>query len=279
VYIFSTALIIWLQLLIYKKALFFHGISLIYSNLPQTYLPNVFFDQHILTLLTLVGFIPALLGAYAAYHYVSRAKREDIFLFSIVLVIITLLFARLLTAEQGIPLLGLVISILFAQGIGLLNTQLKALKSKTLSYALLTLIFIAFLATSVIPTLTLHKEPLLTTQEKTDLATLPLPQNATIMTTLDKAHAVAFITKRPVAADSNFLFVDNSDFVVQDIDNIYSSSFASQALPLLERYSATHILYFDEDIKKYGLNRYLDDCFELISNTSIILYEVRCTTQ
>ena len=275
--VLSVALVMWLQLLIYKEAIFFHGTNLIYANLPMALRSSVFFQIDILTILVSIGVIPIILGAYAAYHHVKHAKKEDMFLLSALILLLVLVFLSLITPSVGLSLIGLLSIILFAQSILVLDQKIKHFKISQAKPIVIVIISLLFIITSIIPSVSFQSDPLLSNDEIRQLSSMKI-QNATILTTIESAHAVSFLTKNSVVADSNFEYVRSPELVIKDIETVYTSFFAAQALEQLDRYGATHVLYLKKDIVNYGKGHYLDSCFDLIFNGEIQLYEVKCHT-
>jgi len=273
-FLFMVSVTLWLIFIIYKKAILFHGISLIWNNLPSTYISSYFSDLSLLSMLTAIGVVPLMFGVYALYSASKEHKRNELLLFSVVVSITALWLFRMVETTIILSLLGLLMSALFAKGLFTLDGYIHKLKMKKIKYVIFALIISLFLITTILPAAQ-QTDPLLSLEEKNALHSLQLV-NATIMTSLQQARAVSMLTNSPVVATTDFLFIDAPQYVVQDMDSLFSTFFFSQAKDILFRYRATHLIIFDRDVHHYGPLKYTDSCLVPVLQEPFQLYEVNC---
>ena len=116
--IFTTLLVIWVNILIYKKAFLFHSYSVIWQNMPTQILADFFREVNILDAVTGIGILPLLLGVFAIHkHMLKEKERPTYLLMAAALAVTLLLWFKLISFNGGLMFLGAILIPLFGQSI------------------------------------------------------------------------------------------------------------------------------------------------------------------
>ena len=78
--LFSAFVMLWMYLLVFKKAFLKHGFSFIWQNMPTKYLTTYFHQIPIWEAIYLIGIIPFVLGLFITYHYLFNRKNKKVYL-------------------------------------------------------------------------------------------------------------------------------------------------------------------------------------------------------
>jgi len=97
VLLFSTGFAVWAQFILYKQALFSHGLSVFWLNIPSPLLSASFSQLSFFDVLWQVGFFPLVAGIYVIYRTVVRVRDRNLYLFfCILLSVFVLLWFQLI---------------------------------------------------------------------------------------------------------------------------------------------------------------------------------------
>ena len=162
-------------------------------------------------------------------------------------------------------------------------TKTKFNKSK---YLLTVLLVIIFILNSVIPSFDLGIRSLEEAPDESEIKAFNwlknnTPKDSTILTMLQGGHALSYFTNRKNVIDDNFILIEDIDQRLEDIDQIYSSIFLTDAIPLLNKYQVDYIMLTNKSKHYYNIKdiAYTDDknCFNNVYNSSQIkIYESKC---
>jgi len=152
--LFSTFLFIWLQLIFFKKMFLFHGMNIIWQNIPTEIILNYYSDISLLTVLLSIGTIPLMYGIYSTYYYLFKSKDKRIYLLiSFAMVVSLFLWAKIAEPLFGMIALGCIVSILFAMFYLHSWDYLKRTKFDKYKKIILITFFIALTLTVIVPAL------------------------------------------------------------------------------------------------------------------------------
>lgn len=282
VIIFSIFSALWLQFIIYKKALLVHGPEVIWQNIPNEFIMNYFSNINIFLIIYSIGIIPFFFGLYIIHKYTFKIKNPDISLFiSLTLITTLLLLFRLIKLNFGMTLFGFCFVLFFGMFYKELLLYIEKTKFHNLKfYVIIALIFIFFL-TSVFPSASL-----LSSREQINQETIHALEwignntkpDSTILGTVDEGSLITSIANRKNIIDNNFLLINDINERTNDIKTIFTSSIATIAVELLDYYDIDYIL-IDDAKQKYGIQdlRYNDSkCLELIYEKEIKIYKIIC---
>ena len=284
--LFFTFFAVWINFILYKKALLAHGASVIWQNIPSSIISLYFSETDILAAIVAIGLIPVLLGIYIIYRYVFREKQREIYmLIGMALACFFLLWPGLLTPDIAFMFLGVILVILFAQGYKLFFDYLE--KTKVASFRKWFIIFfvVVFVFSSIIPSLYFANQKVEETIEDID-AFLWIRDNAqegdVVAASLTEGHVITAIAKRKNVVDSNFLLIKDAEERYADLIEIYSSRYKTVAIPLLNKYDIKYIVLSSVTKAEFGIRDiyYLDEqCFKLVYRGKTRIYESLCKVE
>ncbi len=299
--LFSILAIFWLSFLIFKKAFLTYGSGFIWQNIPPQILGLYFPKTAILEAVYKIGVIPFITGIFVIYSYIFIKKDKKIYLLiSFAFAAFLSLWLKLMQADTGLIILGVIFSILFAVfyekffSIGLVlpiiasifyKKAIKRIKKIKFGHSLtLFILFVILIVSSILPSLTYagkvtHLSP---NQEEMD-ALIWLKENTavntTIAATLEEGDLINYAAERATIADLNFLLISDASQRFDDIEKILGTPYKTVAIGLLEKYNAEYILFSRNARNKYKIDqpRYAEDeCFELVYDKEVKIYKSLC---
>ena len=289
--LFFIFLVFWVNLLIYKNAFLTHGLLVVWQNIPLSILSNFFSNLGFIQVLGAVSIIPIIFGVYAFYAAFHLERSKDVMiLVSLGLSAFILLWFKLLDLISGLIVLSITLTILTAYTLKRLNDFLE--KSKIHKYEkLINLAIIVLFLITVIPsilyinnssTIGPKDTPTVGDVETLQWAAYGLPANAVITADLDEGNIVTYYAKRKNIMDTNFLLTPRIDLRLKDLDDVYTTTFETKAIGILNKYNSNYILVTRKTLKKYGI----DDLAYIQNNQCFIpihtykganLYKTECT--
>lgn len=274
-FIFIT---LWMSLLVFKDAFLMHGPGLIWQNIPASILGQYFRQITLAQAVSGIGIFPLIIGCYVLYKYMFREKRKDIYLLtSLAIAVSLLLWMRLITITLGLSLLGIVLALMFSLFFKIFFDYLHKTKLARLASISFIVIILIFLATSIIPSIIFAA----TTQTvaPAEIAAVGwLNENAeedtVLLAPLRLGNLIVYENQVANVADTKFLMAPMPEQRLEDIREIYSTSFEINAIELMDDYDVTH-LYVPQDA---SIKYLTDACFELVYDKEIKIYRVKCGT-
>lgn len=271
--LFSVFFLIWIQFLIFKKALLKHGHSLIWQNIPEKMINSQFTSSLFSDSIYYIGIVPLVFGIYLIYKYLFKEKDQDFYLLiGTVFSTTALLWLKLIQPMILFSFLGITFTIMIPRFLNTFNKNLEKThfsRLKPLIYILLIFVFVSTSVTSCFA-IAINQERTKETIEALEWSEKNIKDNETIAADLEKGHAITAVANKKNIADTDFLLIDNPEQRVEDLDQIMNTRLKIRAIELLERYNTRYILaenlHYADDIK----------CFYPIYNKTIKIYELRC---
>ncbi len=279
--LFSVPFAFWFYFVVFKEALFIHGIDIIWQNLPNIVLSRYFYDATIIGTIYKIGLIPLIAGIGGIYLFFTKKKgKSSAFFVSFASVITFMLWFKFIPLDLGLIYLGIIMVILSSVAFIEWVNYLKRTKFSIAGKYLTAVFIILFSMTSVIPALTFSQAETDEAISGREIAIIDFFQNltesnSTILTTIYDGHLVSYYAKRKTIVDSNFIFVDDLDSRLSDVRTMYLSAVSPDSL--LEKYNIDYIYFSDQAKEFYNISKitYVDDkCF--IRRFGNQLIEVRC---
>jgi hypothetical protein len=284
--IFSTMLIIWLNFIIYKNAFLLHGQNLIWQNIPPEILGKYFSQLSIMDALYYIGLIPFFLGVVVIYRYTFKKKSRHVyFLMSFALSSLFLLWFKLIQLRTGLIFLGLILVLLFGKYYPELIDFIDKTRISRMKKYIIALIFVVFLFNSVWPSIVYASETIKNSPSKKEInAFLWLKENTekdvVVLGSLDDGFIINAVAERKNVLDRNFMLIENAEQRLEDIREIYTTPYETEAIPLLNKYNIKYIIISKNVIEDYGISEidYSSDekCFELVYDQEVRIYKSLC---
>ncbi len=278
--LFSVFFVLWAQFLLYKKLFLFHGASVIWQNIPNQLLSGHFSSINAVEAIYMVGIIPLIYGIYLIFRYLFKEKRKDIYLLiGFALSTGLLLWIRLIRFRIGLMFLGLVLILLFAQYFKLFIHYIQQTRVSRFITLFVVFVIIAFMITSVFPSIALAKYTVssyITNEEINALSWIKeqTPEDAVIVASVKEGNLITAVAKRKNILDSYFFLRNDAEQRLDDVKNIFTSSFEIEVIDLMNKYKADYI-YFSpraRDGFKITFLSYVSSgkCFEKIYGNNLV---------
>ncbi len=283
---FSTILVTWLNFIIYKNAFLVHGQFVIWQNIPKELLSQSFSQLSIMNALFYIGIIPIISGIYLIYKYIFKKKNRKIYLLmAFALSGLFLLWFKLIPLKTGFIFFGVIFVLLFSKAYSDFLLFVDKTKFSKYKRIFIAVIFLIFILNSVIPTISYTTSIIKEAASKNEIDSfLWLKNNSdekdVVLASLDEGYIVNAVAERKNVIDKNFLLIKDAEQRLEDVKKIYTTSYETEAIPLLNEYNIKYILLSKRSINYYNiadLNYRTDEkCFELVYDKEVKIYKSLC---
>jgi asparagine N-glycosylation enzyme membrane subunit Stt3 len=188
--------------------------------------------------------------------------------------------------DAGIMFLSVSLVILTAYSLKRFNDFIEKSKMHKYENVMYIVLLILFVATAIIPSAIFGYQRTGDTPTQNDVnvlkwAAVNLPKDAVITSSLREGNIVAYYAQRKNVMDNNFLLTPRIDQRLSDIDEVYTTTFETKALGILNKYDSKYILISGDTLRYYGINSvpYIvdDKCFNReYYQPGVYLYSTRC---
>src|SRR3989344_1794725 len=279
--LFSVAVIILIELIIFKKAFLQYGLDIIWQNTPVNIFADEFKSLNVFGIIFGVGIVQLIFGLFGLYYGLHKLKKRLVYMTSsLILGIFVLLLLRLIPLSVGLMFLGISLAITSSLTIKFIFEYFEQTKlfnyEKYFTYMFLFLV----LFLSIIPIYSIaNKVSPVFDQTIADMEWINnnVREDATVLAPLQEGNLIISLAKRKNVADSEFLLAPNALKRSEDIKIMYTVGSEAIALGLMHKYNINVIYESDNLDKIYGKYNlaYLNnkECFNEIMWR---IYEVRC---
>ncbi len=301
---FGLLLSLWFYIILYKGALFQHGITILWQNIPQQLIDKYYYNINIINAMYHVGIVPLIFGLLVICYILFRnpeqrrdnieeAKqyediRKKIFpVISITIVTGVLLWFTMIEWTLGLLYLSILLVLLSGYGYMLFHNYIQKTKIRGWSSIIFVCVFLLFIASSVLPTFYYTAQRIaqtITPKEVLFLRVLPViaDEDEIVLSLVDDGHYIEYFANRKTVVDSNFLQIPDAKQRIEDINTIFTTYSKIVATKIMNKYNATYI-YISPTVKQlYGLEylNYEDnECFQLLYTGEVRLYKSTCKQQ
>ncbi len=255
--VFSLLFIIFIELLIYKKAFFEYGVSVVWYNVPSNIISDLFKTFSPLDLLINLGILPLILGSFGIYLNFFREKKKIAYMFAaFAIAILLLLFFRLLTFSLGLMFLGIVLSIFSASSFSFIYDYLGKLRINFLRKLFFVFLILIFIFSAFLPSYTsATKSNVVVSSKIPEFNWLEKNTDADdlVLGNLEEGNLIATLGKRKNVFDSSFLLAPDPVSRINDVDTIYTTVSEAVALQLLKKYDIKVIYVSYDTLARYNL--------------------------
>ena len=284
--LFSLFFFVWSQLLFFKETFLTQGLSFIWQNIPPQIIQQYFPTASLLQVIASITIIPFIAGTVVVYKNLFQGKNAHaILLISFALVTSILTFFRFMKLSFALALFSIILTLLFAFFYEELATYLHKTKMSRKTF-FLPIITSIILAITILPATigAIHNQQIPTTSEIEAFQWLEnsTPQPGGVLALLEEGHLVTYFSKKPNVMDDQFLLIDNVEERFNDLHSLYTTSFQTQAIDLLQKYQIRYLVLSPRAQEIYGIQnfRYFDPaCFVPIYNKEVKIYKVTCTIE
>ncbi|MBW2982738.1 hypothetical protein KY327_00370 [Candidatus Woesearchaeota archaeon] len=287
--LFFTLFTTWFLLVLFKRAFVAHGAAVIWQNIPSAELNLIFTNITLLEAIASTGLVVLVLGAIALYNGITSVKRKPLLaMTAVITTALILLGFRLAPLRVGLALLSTSLAIAGGHALESMDSYLRKTRAPALAnWSLAGLIILFGLAT--LPTLAgqaMVEPPSQGTADVLEWAKENTGDDAVILASPREGDLIAAVAERRTVIDDNYLLIPRAEERYRDAREVYTSFFKTDAIGLMQRYGATHLLVSPETRAWSGTEQpaYLgDDCFKrVIASTddqdrTTLLYERTCS--
>src|SRR3989344_568749 len=284
--IFSFFFYAWSQLLFFKEVLIKEGIGFIWQNVPPSIIQQYFPNTPLFQALVLVSIIPLLAGIYMVYKSLFKIKNQKAFLIISLAISTTLLtWLRLISYKISLVFFGVVLAILFSLFYNDLIEYLKKTKlAKFRKIMIITLILILIITIAPSSISVAFQQDVPSNEDLQIFLWLRdnIGENSTILALLEEGHLITYISKKKNFMDDQFYLIPNVQEKFNDLNLIFTTSFQTQAINLLNKNNIDYIVLTKRAKDEHDLTRfkYIDpSCFERVHKGEVKVYKVRCTIE
>jgi len=180
--------------------------------------------------------------------------------------------------------LGISLTVLFSQFLKNMFVYVSNSKLSKLSPVFAVVVFLLFIPTMILPSIIYTQDSLAFTPEKEVVDAMVWLKNNTesgsvILASLDNGHLITYFADRKNVFDPYFLLVKDINTRVDEVGKIYSSSYETDAIELLNKYDVDYIFLSSFEKSDYNI---LDisykgkRCFQLVYDKDVKIYRSLC---
>ena len=256
--IFSAFFFLWVQFLFFKKTLLEQGAGFIWQNVPSPILLDYFPSFSLTQALVSISLIPFLAGLWVVYKSLFEMKSGRLFLLiSFVISTILLTWMRVIRFRLSLSFFALILAILFATFYAQFTDHIGRTKFSQYAKAISFVLVVAVLATLLLPALsTALRQEVASSDQIAAFQWLNrnTEETAGIVSTLEEGHLVTYYAQRRNMMDDKFNLIPDIEQRFQDLHSLYTSSFETQAVDLMERYGMQYIILTPYGKEKYDIS-------------------------
>ncbi len=281
--LFSVFFIAWAQFLIYKRLFLFHGLSVVWQNIPSSLLSEHFSSISAVEAIYMVGVIPLIYGAYVIFRYLFKEPRKDVYLFiGFALSTGLLLWLRLIEFRVGLMFFGLILVILFSYYFKLSIHYIAQTRAAGFLPLFVGFVIIVFVLTSVLPSFALARATVgkyISSDEINALLWIKenTPVNAGVAASVREGNLITAVAQRKNIMDSYFFLHKDVGQRLDDIRRIFTSSLEIEVVGLMEKYGADYIYFSPVSMNEFKISSLpfisAGRCFEKVyGNRAVSVY-------
>ncbi len=279
--IFSTSLVIWIYLLIFKNAILLHGVRVFWQNTPTRLLSHYFSSVNLSLLLYSSGVFTFIAGLYILYKYLFRRKVVAVYLVSSVLLFsMFLLLLKLIDIKHGLIFVGIMMCLSSGFFYKEIMTGLRKTKFHRLEPLISAFLFLLILLSSLPLCFVYSSENLRSAPNEEVIKALRFLRNnteegAVVLARLKFGILINYFAERKNVIDSKFLLVEDANIRLEDVERFYKTVYEVEAIKIMNKYNATYAIFEDEKPV------YLSDkkCFNKVYDGIIKIYKMKCKVE
>lgn len=245
---FSVFFVLWSQIVVYKRAFFMHGSSIIWQNIPEDLLNNFFEKISIFISVYEIGLVPLLFGTYVVFKYLFKEKsRETYLIMGFCLALSFMLWFKLIKIKIGLLFLGISLCLLTAQGVKNLISYLSKTKiSEFASQSIMFSLIILFIITSFIPTVLSAKnvsEDIIRSEEIDAMVWLRnnSEKEAIVLAHPNYGFVINAVADRKSVINNDFILLKDSDELYENVMAVFKSRSIVEIVEILDKYDVDYI--------------------------------------
>jgi hypothetical protein len=270
------------DLILYKNIYLQNGLSTVWENIPLEVYGNIFQNFNLFETITLVGFVPLILGIIGIILYKERNTTINL-LNSILLASFTLLLLRLIPFKEGMIFLSIVLCI--TSSITFFRFRKYLQITKLFAYEklfIVSLVFISILSL-IVPSIYASSEVINDGIQGKEIEALQwikfnTSRNNVIAGNVYEGNLIISISDRTNIIDTQFI---NAEDRIIDVNTIFTTESLVKAKKSLEKFDTDYIYFSQKSKELYNIETLAytidENCFEeVFENEFATIYKVVC---
>ncbi len=278
----ATVFLLLVNLILYKSVYLRNGLGAVWENLPLELYGNIFQNFNLFETITLVGFIPLVLGIIGIILY-KQKNTAIILLNSILLADFALLLLRLIPFKEGLIFLSIVFCI--TSSISFFNFKKYIQITKLFFYEkfFIILLVIISILSLVIPSIYASSSLINDGVQENEIEALQwlkfnTPRNSVIAGNVYEGNLIISMADRANIIDTQFI---NAEDRINDVNTIFTTESLVKAKKSLDKYHANYIYFSTKSKELYNTDSLAytidETCFEeVFENEFATVYKVVC---
>ncbi len=283
--IFASFLWYSVYYLIFHDGVYNLGYRIFSMGIPLQIYSEYFRTFTLFRAFTGIGVIVVVMGLYGAYKSFIKEEKRSSYLLLVSTFIVILLFAlmRVMMLTEALAYFGFLLAILTGIAFDEMLQYAKKMKHRRTALFFIAVLILVLLVTSASSSyIEAYSQYSNRIPEKkvTALSWLAGFPSATVLGNYKEGNLITYFAHKKDVMDTNFGWDVNTAERFEDIKKIYTTPFQTSALELTDKYSIRYIIFSNQTQEMFGVNslkfRENNNCFPLIYNKGIKVYEVRC---
>ncbi len=273
----SAFLALWVHFLIYKRAIFRHGLGVLWGNRPFLYTLQ---QSSVIEFLLALSPLLIVIGIYVIYKYFTKYKNKYFLSIFSLFIVALFLFALNMISTRALVIITVCFVLFFALFLKTFFAYASNIRflSKQVCAAILMLILIA----SSVPFISYSKPG--SAESKADALKWinnSVDRNVVVLADIKDGHMITYFAKKRNVADDYFIGVDFPAIYIKDIETFYKTKSEIEALEIAGKYNIGYFLFSEDYKAKYGVESisYIGDkkCFSPVyKNKGATIYRIIC---
>lgn len=246
---FSASVYLFSVLITQGTFFFEFGSDIIWMNIPEKVLENLYYDFNLLELSYGLGIFPLAYGIWTIYSAIAKGEstNQQYITIGLILASLFLLWLKLIPWRLGVSILGILFASHFSIFIETFKGFLSKIRFERLAKILYAFSIFFFLFSSIFPAIALGRTASVDYElEKIkgglDYIQDEIKEEARIVVDFNNAYAVHYYTNKSVFLTSSFIATENPEERLEEYEKIYSARFEITAKEIFDKYNITHII-------------------------------------
>ena len=289
-YIFEFALftsLLWYSIyyFIFKEGAFKLSTNVFMMGIPTQLYTKYFTAFTLIRAFSGIGLIVVFLGIFGAWKAISKEEKVtmNFALGATFVVILIMAFLRFFRLSVALSYFGFIVIILASITLADIFVYTRKLKHEILRNILSSAIVIMTILFTVGSTF--YESNLAVSNRVTDetlhaVEWLKNQPSGVVAGNYNEGNLISFYSNNANVMDTNFGWGLNTKDRINDLRKLYTNPFQTQALEVTDKYNIRYIIFSPETREMFGETEldYVEntDCFPLIYDDKIKIYEVKC---
>ncbi len=283
--IFASFLWYFIYYLIFYDGVYNLGYKIFAMGIPGPIYSEYFRTFTLFRAFTGIGVMVVIMGLYGVYKSFIKEEKKSSYLVLVSSFIVILVSAsmRIMMLTEALAYFGFLLAVLAGIAFSEMFQYAKKMKHRRTAQFFIIILALVLLVTSASSSYIeaynqyYNKIPESKIKAFSWLAALP---PGTVLGNYKEGNLITYFAHKKDVMDTNFGWDVNTAERLRDIKNLYTTPFQTSALELTDKYSVRYIVFSNQTREMFGIDslkfRENNNCFPLVYDKGIEVYEVRC---